>query len=441
LAGTILTIQQSYTYNASSQLKSVSNSSNVTIADFRYDASGMRVLSKVNGVKTIRIGGIYEKEITGTGATAVTKVTKYYDGVALRVGSGTLQYLHRDHLGGVIAITDSSGAITRQERYKPFGETLWSAGTNTPTTQAYTGQKRESSFGLYDYNARWYDAALGRFTQADSIVPNPASAKSFDRYAYVENNPVRYNDPSGHCIHGSSGTVYMNQYPYGTSGICPSTKPKTSFVLVSNQAAMERENDQYNSNIIEMNGGNNFNACGLVAVAGALYAPGSKEYLAVIESGTKSEGGYSNGGGIQPRDYTKWVVSVLAGSNLRVRTAKNQTIGGLETALANGYITIVDISVAQLADGSYGIWPISDHSRNNFAHFARILGIDKKRRKIIIEKTLPDDYFKGKFGDATWEVDFDAFMKAWGPNVETGVESKSNNAEPGVTNWALYISP
>jgi RHS repeat-associated protein len=73
------------------------------------------------------------------------------------------------------------------------------AGTNTPTTQAYTGQKRESSFGLYDYNARWYDSALGRFTQADTIVPNPASAKAFDRYAYVENNPIRYNDPSGHC--------------------------------------------------------------------------------------------------------------------------------------------------------------------------------------------------------------------------------------------------
>jgi RHS repeat-associated protein len=72
------------------------------------------------------------------------------------------------------------------------------AGTNTPTTQAYTGQKRESSFGLYDYNARWYDAALGRFTQADTIVPNPASAKAFDRYAYVENNPINANDPSGH---------------------------------------------------------------------------------------------------------------------------------------------------------------------------------------------------------------------------------------------------
>jgi RHS repeat-associated protein len=94
-------------------------------------------------------------------------------------------------------------AITRQERYKPFGETLWSAGTNTPTTQTYTGQKRESSFGLYDYNARWYDSAIGRFTQADTIVPSPASAKAFDRYAYVENNPIRYSDPSGHDPLGS----------------------------------------------------------------------------------------------------------------------------------------------------------------------------------------------------------------------------------------------
>ena len=31
-------------------------------------------------------------------------------------------------------------------------------------------------------------------------MPNPASAKAFDRYAYVENNPVRYSDPSGHCV-------------------------------------------------------------------------------------------------------------------------------------------------------------------------------------------------------------------------------------------------
>ncbi len=47
------------------------------------------------------------------------------------------------------------------------------------------------------YNARWYDSSLGRFAQADTIVP--AGVQGYDRYAYVNNNPVRYTDPSGHC--------------------------------------------------------------------------------------------------------------------------------------------------------------------------------------------------------------------------------------------------
>ena len=46
------------------------------------------------------------------------------------------------------------------------------------------------------YNARWYDPALGRFAQADSIVPG--GVQGLDRYAYVNNNPLRYNDPTGH---------------------------------------------------------------------------------------------------------------------------------------------------------------------------------------------------------------------------------------------------
>ncbi|MEZ4679679.1 MAG: RHS repeat-associated core domain-containing protein [Caldilineaceae bacterium] len=51
---------------------------------------------------------------------------------------------------------------------------------------------------MYYYGARWYDPALGRFVQPDTIVPDPGEAKAFDRYAYVLNNPLRYVDPTGH---------------------------------------------------------------------------------------------------------------------------------------------------------------------------------------------------------------------------------------------------
>ncbi len=49
------------------------------------------------------------------------------------------------------------------------------------------------------YNARWYDPYLNHFTQPDSIVPDPSNSQDWDRYSYARNNPVRYNDPSGHC--------------------------------------------------------------------------------------------------------------------------------------------------------------------------------------------------------------------------------------------------
>jgi hypothetical protein len=41
-----------------------------------------------------------------------------------------------------------------------------------------------------------YDPALGRFTSADTIIPS--GIQGLDRYAYVNNSPVMYTDPSGH---------------------------------------------------------------------------------------------------------------------------------------------------------------------------------------------------------------------------------------------------
>jgi hypothetical protein len=45
---------------------------------------------------------------------------------------------------------------------------------------------------------RWYDPALGRWIQADSIVPEPGNPQAWNRFSYVYNNPLRYTDPSGH---------------------------------------------------------------------------------------------------------------------------------------------------------------------------------------------------------------------------------------------------
>ncbi len=141
----------------------------------------------------------------------------YYAGgqrVAMRVqGDSTpanngVFYLLGDHLGSTSITANSDGTFKSELRYKAWGEVRYANG-NTPTSYRYTGQRQEQSLGgtdgLYYYGARFYDPSLGRFAQADPIVPNLMNITAFDRYAYVLNNPVKYIDPTGHdpCNNGS----------------------------------------------------------------------------------------------------------------------------------------------------------------------------------------------------------------------------------------------
>ncbi|OQA14561.1 MAG: hypothetical protein BWY63_03136 [Chloroflexi bacterium ADurb.Bin360] len=106
--------------------------------------------------------------------------------VAMRQG-GVLTYLHGDHLGSASLATDVSGAKVSEQHYLPYGGTR---SGEMPTDRQYTGQRREASLGFYDYVARQYDPTLGRFLQADTIIPDPANPQSLNRYSYVLNSPL-----------------------------------------------------------------------------------------------------------------------------------------------------------------------------------------------------------------------------------------------------------
>ena len=105
----------------------------------------------------------------------------------------SVTYLHGDHLGSTATTT---GSQVSTQRYLPYGAQR-SAG-NVATPYRYTAQRWEADLGLYDYNARWYDPVLGRFVQADTIVPEPGNPQSLNRYAYCLNNPLVYIDDDGH---------------------------------------------------------------------------------------------------------------------------------------------------------------------------------------------------------------------------------------------------
>jgi RHS repeat-associated protein len=137
-------------------------------------------------------------------------VTKYYyagsSRVAMRSGS-TLYYLLTDHLGSTSITTSATGTKVAELRYKAWGEVRYTSGT-TPTKYQFTGQySNVSEFGLLFYQSRWLDPSLGRFSSADTIVSG--GVQGLDRYAYANNSPMVYSDPSGHwgeTRQGSFGT-------------------------------------------------------------------------------------------------------------------------------------------------------------------------------------------------------------------------------------------
>ena len=111
---------------------------------------------------------------------------------------GTLSFLLGDHLGSQAITADSSGAKTAELLYKAWGENRYTNGSDADQLPLHGAARREYNRAVLLRGTRGTDASLGRFVQADTIVPHPGNPQSFNRYSYVLNNPLRYVDPSGH---------------------------------------------------------------------------------------------------------------------------------------------------------------------------------------------------------------------------------------------------
>ena len=179
-------------YDAENRLVSMTGTS--LNASFVYNGDGERVKATVNGTTTAYVGNYYE--------WSNNSWTKYYYAGTTRLAmrtSSSLYFLLGDHLGSTSIVATSTGVKYSESRYMPWGEDRHTSTTPPPTAYLYTGQKFQSGLGLYFYNARFYDPELARFITPDSIVPEATQGtQAWDRYAYTNNNPVRYNDPSGH---------------------------------------------------------------------------------------------------------------------------------------------------------------------------------------------------------------------------------------------------
>ena len=170
-----------------------------------YDGGGVRVQQDYwNGSITTTtlyfMRGMYEIQDSGGGGE---KTLVYYNigSFMVAMDDGTdLVYFASDNLSSASLVMDDSGTLLSENRYMPFGEVRTISGvTNiTETDFGFTGQRNNSYIKLLDYKARSYSPGLKRFISPDTIVPDLSNPQALNRFSYTLNNPVKYNDPSGH---------------------------------------------------------------------------------------------------------------------------------------------------------------------------------------------------------------------------------------------------
>ena len=99
-----------------------------------------------------------------------------------------------DHQGNTRVVVDKDGNVEETNTYYPFGGTFTTTASVQP--YKYNGKELDLKNGLnwYDYGARHYDAAIGRWHVVD---PSAEKYSFVSHYAYCLNNPMKFIDPIG----------------------------------------------------------------------------------------------------------------------------------------------------------------------------------------------------------------------------------------------------
>ena len=105
---------------------------------------------------------------------------------------GKYHYYVTDEHGSVSYILNETADVENEYVYDAFGN-ITSSKENVHNIFAYCGEQLDYATGQYYLRARFYNPVIGRFTQQDTY-----HGDGLNLYAYCQNNPMMYCDPTGH---------------------------------------------------------------------------------------------------------------------------------------------------------------------------------------------------------------------------------------------------
>ena len=180
--------------------------------DYAYNSDGIRTYKYyIDGLTGVTSTHNYVLDGTRILSEAVTGSTPYtlyylYDESGNVVGfiyNNSYYYYRKNLQGDVVSILNSSGSVVVEYTYDAWGKVLTTTGSLASTLGQYNPFRYRSYYydremGWYYLQSRYYDPTVGRFINADGIIGANGGIEGYNMFAYCNNNPVMYSDPSGY---------------------------------------------------------------------------------------------------------------------------------------------------------------------------------------------------------------------------------------------------
>jgi RHS repeat-associated protein len=204
---------QDIVFNSFDQPEKISEGDYTIYLEYGTDHQRIKTTLENNGNTeyTRYFLGQYELQKTG-GQDRHLHYISTPEGIAATVeivnGVTSYNYVFTDHLGSILKVTDAQGTAIAEQNFDAWGRYRnpldWTYN-NVPAVpkwmyRGYTGHEHLPEVGLINMNGRLYDPVVGRMLSPDNFIQLPEYSQNYNRYSYVLNNPLKFNDPSGEVI-------------------------------------------------------------------------------------------------------------------------------------------------------------------------------------------------------------------------------------------------